>query len=97
MVVSRNYLLFTSAIVVDKAPATLGYAKEWSTLLNADHRGVCKFELPTDPNYGTLRDAFVNTIDSILPEALDIVKGSLLIAPCFSNTLVSLKIIGFMN
>lgn len=60
--------LLTSAIIVDKTSATLGYPKERSALLNADHRGVCKFELPTDPNYKTLRNAFVTTIDSILSE-----------------------------
>lgn len=35
-------------------------------LLNADHRGVCKFDQPTDPNYKTLRNAFITTVDSIL-------------------------------
>ena len=59
-------LVLTSAIIVDKGSANLGYAKERTSLLNADHRGVCKFDLPTDPNYKTLRNAFVTTVDSIL-------------------------------
>ncbi|KAL9593831.1 MAG: hypothetical protein Q9179_005678, partial [Wetmoreana sp. 5 TL-2023] len=61
-------LILTSTLIVDKASATLGYAKERTSLLNADHRGVCKFDLPGDPNYKTLRNAFVTTIDAILSE-----------------------------
>ncbi|KAL9633201.1 MAG: hypothetical protein Q9164_004842 [Protoblastenia rupestris] len=61
-------LVLTSAIIVDKASAHLGYPKERTSLLNADHRGVCKFELPTDSNFRTLRNAFVTTVDSILSE-----------------------------
>lgn len=62
-------LVLTSALIVDKASATLGYAKERTSLLNADHRGVCKFDLPSDSNYKTLRNAFVTTIDAILSES----------------------------
>jgi hypothetical protein len=61
-------LVLTSMIIVDKASATLGYAKERTSLLNADHRNICKFDLPTDPNYKTLRNAFITTVDSILSE-----------------------------
>ena len=63
-------LVLTSAVIVDKASATLGYARERTSLLNADHRGVCKFDLPSDPNYKTLRNAFITTIDTILSESL---------------------------
>lgn len=62
-------LVITNMLIVDKASATLGYAKERTSLLNADHRGVCKFDLPSDPNYKTLRNAFITTIDSILSES----------------------------
>ncbi|GKZ88791.1 hypothetical protein AnigIFM59636_009325 [Aspergillus niger] len=58
--------MLTSAIIVDKTSATLGYSRERCSLLNADHRGVCKFDSPTDPNYMTVRNAFVTTIDSIV-------------------------------
>ena len=64
-------LVLTSAIIVDKASATLGYAKERTSLLNADHRGVCKFDLPSDPNYKTLRNALITTIDTILSESTE--------------------------
>ncbi|OBT74634.1 hypothetical protein VF21_06396 [Pseudogymnoascus sp. 05NY08] len=55
-------------LIVDKSSATLGYAREQSLLLNADHRGVCKFDRQSDPNYQTLRKSFITTIDSILSE-----------------------------
>ena len=65
-------LILTNAIVVDKASAILGYSRERTALLNADHRGVCKFELPTDPNYKTLRNALTTTVDSILSEGMSL-------------------------
>lgn len=61
-------IIGVDTMIVDKSSATLGYAKEHSSLLNADHRGVCKFDLQTDPNYQTLRKSFITTIDSILSE-----------------------------
>ena len=63
-------LLVTSALIVDKVSATLGYAKERTSLLTADHRGIVKFDLPSDPNYKTLRNAFITTIDSILSDGM---------------------------
>ena len=65
-------LVLTSSIVVDKASATLGYSKEHISLLNTDHRGVCKFDLPSDSNYKTLRNAFITTIDTILSQSINI-------------------------
>ncbi|PGH16119.1 hypothetical protein AJ80_05334 [Polytolypa hystricis UAMH7299] len=60
--------IIKNAIFVDEVSATLGYPKERTTPLNADHRGVCKFDQPTDPNYITLRKAFISTIDAISSE-----------------------------
>jgi hypothetical protein len=65
-------LILTNAIVVNKASAILGYSRERTALLNADHRSVCKFELPTDPNYKTLRNALATTVDSILSEGMSL-------------------------
>lgn len=62
-------LVITNVLIVDKASATLGYARERTSLLNADHRGIGKFDLPSDPNYKTLRNAFITTIDSIPSES----------------------------
>ncbi|PYH69571.1 WD40 repeat domain-containing protein [Aspergillus vadensis CBS 113365] len=67
----------TSAIIVDKTSATLGYSKERCSLLNADHRGVCKFDSPADPNYKTVRNAFVTTIDSIVSQDSEDAKAAL--------------------
>lgn len=58
------------ALIVDKVSATLGYPHERIALLNADHRGVCKFDQPSDPNYKTLRNAFITTIDAITVEGI---------------------------
>lgn len=57
-----------NTMIVDKSSATLGYPKEHSALLNADHRGICKFDSQTDSNYQSLRKSFITTIDSILLE-----------------------------
>lgn len=62
-------ILLTSVMVVDKSSGTLGYAREHISPLIADHRGVCKFDLPSDPNYKTLRNAFITTIDTILSQS----------------------------
>jgi WD40 repeat protein len=52
-------------LIVEKDSAILGLPGEHIQLLNADHRNVCKFENSADPNYISLRNAFVSTITSI--------------------------------
>ncbi|KAI9844670.1 MAG: hypothetical protein M1837_005412 [Sclerophora amabilis] len=52
-------------LIVEKASAIMGLPNERFTHLDADHRGVCKFETPDDPNYITVRNAFVETLDVI--------------------------------
>jgi hypothetical protein len=52
----------SSALIVRKDSATLGYPGENIALLNANHRSICKFDTPTDSNYLTLLDCF-NTIN----------------------------------
>jgi hypothetical protein len=64
-------LFLMKALIVDKVSATLGYAKERSALLNADHCGICKFDNKSDPNYQTLHNALVTTIDTIVEEGID--------------------------
>jgi WD40 repeat protein len=51
------------SLVVDKDLATLGYPNERREYLNANHRNICKFVSPTDPNYLTLRNALASAID----------------------------------
>ena len=55
-----------SSLIVNQDSATLGYHNEQSALLNADHRGICKFEDENDPNYVTLR----NSLESIVRDLL---------------------------
>ena len=57
-----NYGLGKS-LVVDKDLATLGYANERTAYLNANHREICKYDTPSDPNYQTVRNALAATID----------------------------------
>lgn len=50
-------------LIVDPDSATLGYRKEKCIPLNADHRSICKFEAPNDPNYILIRNALAVTIN----------------------------------
>jgi hypothetical protein len=52
----------TRTIVVGKDQAVLGYDNESSTFLNADHRGMCKFEAISDPNYQAVRSALASAV-----------------------------------
>ncbi|KAK4098485.1 hypothetical protein N658DRAFT_431842, partial [Parathielavia hyrcaniae] len=54
-----------SRIVVDRHSATLGYHNEEIAGLDADHRHVCKFDTPADPNYKTFRNALLTAVDVI--------------------------------
>jgi hypothetical protein len=62
-------------LIVEKDSPILGLPGERIQLLNADHRHVCKFEDPSDPNYISIRNAFDSAITSIektgpLPDVL---------------------------
>lgn len=57
------------SLVVDKDTAVLGYANERTAYLNANHREVCKFSAPTDPNYQTVRNALASAIDNFRTHA----------------------------
>jgi hypothetical protein len=61
----KTNLGVTSALVVDNNSATLGYREEKSIPINASHRGICKFDRPTDPNFLTIRNALVSCIHSL--------------------------------
>lgn len=43
----------------------LGLPGEHVQLVNADHRNICKFENPSDPNYVILHNAFIAVIEDI--------------------------------
>lgn len=55
-------------IVVGQHSATLGYANEEVAAMDADHRHVCKFDTPADPNYKMLRNALLTAVDMIRAE-----------------------------
>lgn len=56
---------FFSCLVVDPDSATLGYREEKQMPMNADHRSICKFETPKDPNYVILRNSLASTVNDI--------------------------------
>ncbi|KAA8647158.1 hypothetical protein EYZ11_003853 [Aspergillus tanneri] len=56
---------FFSTLIVDPDSATLGYREEHQIPLNADHRSICKFGTPQDPNYITVRNALASTVTRI--------------------------------
>ncbi|KAH0562634.1 hypothetical protein GP486_002685 [Trichoglossum hirsutum] len=51
-------------LIVDKDLAVLGYANERTAYLNSNHRDVCRYNTPTDPDYLTVRNALASTINS---------------------------------
>ncbi|KAL8646538.1 MAG: hypothetical protein Q9226_006814 [Calogaya cf. arnoldii] len=59
-------LYVRSELIVTKDSAVLGYHHERHAMLDADHRGVCKFESPSDPNYVTVLQALQNLSERIL-------------------------------
>lgn len=48
----------SSTLIVDRDSSVMGYPGERISLLNADHRGICKFRTPNDANYLIITDAF---------------------------------------
>ncbi len=61
-------LVVGKEIVVPQDSATLGYPQERTALLNADHRGIAKFDTAEDPNFVTLREGFLTVIEYIKNE-----------------------------
>ncbi|KAH4029376.1 hypothetical protein HBI55_120990 [Parastagonospora nodorum] len=55
-----------SEVIVPKASAVIGYPHERYAMLDADHRHVCKFESPSDPNYGAVLHALRTNVDGIV-------------------------------
>ena len=66
-----------STLIVDPDSATLGYPGERQMPVNADHRSICKFDTPTDPNYVILRNALASTVQIIsdLGKAHPLIQG----------------------
>ena len=60
-----NFGGLKSKIIVEKTSAIMGYPNERIAYLDADHRGVCKFDSPSDPNFVAVKNALVETLDKI--------------------------------
>jgi WD40 repeat protein len=58
----------TSSLIVNRESAVLGYPNEQSALINANHRGLCKFASPSDANYATVRNALASITKDIEDE-----------------------------
>ncbi|RYC54364.1 hypothetical protein CHU98_g11846 [Xylaria longipes] len=56
----------SSTLIVERDSAILGYKGEMAQPLNADHRSICKFDSPTDPNYITIRNSLSKAVEDIL-------------------------------
>ncbi|KAH8810734.1 NACHT and WD domain protein [Xylogone sp. PMI_703] len=62
----KTQIGLTSGLIVSRESAVLGYPNEQSALINADHRGICKFHSPSDPNYVTVRNALASITKAIV-------------------------------
>jgi len=62
----------SSALIVTKDSATLGYPNEQSALLNATHRNICKFDASSDPNYVSLRNVLAAMTGKITQQGMPI-------------------------
>ncbi|OQE43655.1 hypothetical protein PENCOP_c003G00554 [Penicillium coprophilum] len=51
-----------NSLIVDPESAVLGYREENQIPMTADHRSICKFDTPEDPNYALLRNSFASTV-----------------------------------
>ncbi|KAF2742947.1 hypothetical protein M011DRAFT_252802 [Sporormia fimetaria CBS 119925] len=56
----------TSRLIVSRDSAVMGYANEKRIHMNKDHRGICKFETPTDPDFIILRNNLCWTINNVI-------------------------------
>lgn len=57
-----------SRLIVDPDSAVLGFREEKQMPMNANHRSICKFQTPGDPNYLVLRNALATTINSAIKQ-----------------------------
>ncbi|KAJ5261335.1 hypothetical protein N7478_011930 [Penicillium angulare] len=55
---------FFSSLIVDSESATIGSHGEKQIPMTADHRSICRFETPEDPNYILLRNALASAVST---------------------------------
>lgn len=63
---TKTSLGITSNMIVEKDSAILGYRHERVQYLNANHRDVCKYTDPLDPNYITVKNALASALEDLL-------------------------------
>lgn len=59
-------LYVRSEVIVTKESAVMGYHHERHAMLDADHRHVCKFESPSNPNYISVLQAIRSMTEMII-------------------------------
>ncbi|KAL3419495.1 hypothetical protein PVAG01_09717 [Phlyctema vagabunda] len=64
----------TKSLIVEKDLATMGYAHERTSLINANHRGICKFDNSSDPNYLIVRNALASTLEICRDNSIGLVR-----------------------
>ncbi|KAL8409621.1 hypothetical protein RB594_007898 [Gaeumannomyces avenae] len=62
----RTKLGTSSAAIVGKESAIMGHKQEIVNPLYADHRNICKFDSPADPNYAFIRNSLVKATEDVL-------------------------------
>ncbi|KLU89997.1 hypothetical protein MAPG_08964 [Magnaporthiopsis poae ATCC 64411] len=62
----RTKLGTSSVAVVGKDSAIMGHKQEIVNPLYADHRNICKFDSPADPNYAFVRNSLVKATEDVL-------------------------------
>ena len=55
-------------MIVEKDSAVLGYPKEQSQSVNANHRDICKFEKQTDSSYILIRNVLASITADLIKE-----------------------------
>jgi len=64
-------------MVLEKDSSILGYAKEVSRALDANHHDVCKYDSPQDANYISVRNALKTLVSRFRSKGLDLMKHRL--------------------
>lgn len=60
----------TSRFIVDRDSAALGSPNEDHTLLNGSYLDICRFKLPSDPNFISLRNALATITREFTQEGI---------------------------
>ena len=68
----RMDMCVTSALIVNKSSAILGpeFRTERVQYMNSNHRDICKFDGPNDPNYLTIRNSLSTAIEILLENTI---------------------------